>query len=188
MKYYRYRPDANNFAGIGFEWDFDSPEEKRVLGVHDIDHPVLVEWTPPVAHGFDDNPPTEGDFPSLSNYWRIPVMSQRAWDALRPLIGYCCEALPIIHPSGRPFSIIHVMETIDALDEERSELRRSQIDGRVNRVFKYAFRDNLLAGKHIFKLPLESGGELLIDDEFRQAVEKNGLQGLVFNPLPLADE
>jgi len=185
--YYRYDPDANNFAGIGFEWEIDSPEEKRVLGVHDIDHPVITAWPPPVAHGFDDNPPAEGDFPSLSNYNMIPVMSQRAWDALRPLIGYCCEPLPIIHPSGQPFYIIHVMETIDALDDERSELRQSQIDGRVNRIFKYAFRKDLLASKHIFKLPTKSGGELLVDDEFRKAVEQHGLQGLLFDPVQLVD-
>ena len=52
-------------------------------------------WVAPVANGFEDNPETEGDFPSLSNYNMIPVASQRAWETLRPLIGNCCEALPI---------------------------------------------------------------------------------------------
>jgi len=184
MNYYRYRPDADNFAGIGFEWEIDSSEEKRVLGVHNIDYPVIAEWTPPVAHGFEDNPPTEGDFPSLSNYWRIPVMSQRAWAALRPLIGDCCEALPIVHPSGQPFYIIHVMQTIDALDDERSELWRNPATGRVGDISCYAFKYELLAGKHIFKLPRESGGELLVDDEFRKAVEQHGLKGLLFHPVP----
>lgn len=186
MSYYLYRPDANNFAGIGFEWEIDSPEEKRVLGVHDIDSPVRTEWTPPTAHGFEDNPPTDGDFPSLSNYWRIPVMSQRAWDALHPLIGYCCEPLPTIHPSGQPFYIIHVMETIDALDEERSGLWRNPATGRVGDISRYALKHGRLAGKHIFKLPTKSGGELLVDDEFRKAVEQHGLQGLLFDPVHLA--
>lgn len=183
MDYYRYRPDANNFAGIGFDWEIDSPEEKRVLGVHDIDHPVIAEWTAPVAHGFKDNPTTEGNFPSLSNSWSIPVMNQFAWNALRPLIGYCCEALPIICPGGQPFYIIHVMETIDALDEERSVVKRYS-DGGVMRVISYSLKGDLLGGKHIFKLPRESGGELLVDNEFRKAVEEHGLQGLLFDPVP----
>jgi hypothetical protein len=43
----------------------------------------------------------------------------------------------------------------------------------------------MLVGKHIFKLPLESGAELLVDDEFRRLVESNGLRGLLFKELPL---
>jgi hypothetical protein len=183
MAYYRYRPDSNNFSGVGFQWAIDSPEERQVLDVHETDVSLAEAWVPPIAHGFGDNPLAHGDFPSLSNYWRIPVMSRRAWDVLCPLIGYCCEALPIVHPSGDAFCIVHVMATIDALDEEKSKLRRSQVDGRVNRVFEYAFRSERLAGKHIFKLPLNSGGELLVDEEFRRIVEANGLQGLLFDPL-----
>lgn len=185
MRYYRYRPDANTFAGIGFEWEIDSPEEKRVLGIQDIDRPVLVEWTPPAAREFEEKPLSYGDFPSLSNCWRIPVVSQRAWNVLRPLIGYCCEALPIVHPSGEPFYLIHVMETIDALDEGHSETTRNATTGRINRIYRYALKNDLLAGKHIFKLPLESSGELLVGDEFRKIVEEHSLRGLLFKPVPL---
>jgi len=188
MTYYRYRPDANNYAGISFYSGIPSPEHKRVLGIRRIDHSLLDEWVPPTAHGFEDNPPRDGDFPSLSDYNEIPVMSQRAWEALRPLIGYCCEALPFNHPSGDPFYIIHAMETIDCLDDERSELTRNATTGRVNQIFKYAFKPGMLEGKHIFKLPIESGGELLVDDEFRKVVEEHGLKGLQFKPLPMVGD
>jgi hypothetical protein len=79
------------------------------------------------------------------------------------------------------------MKTIDALDEERSELSRSRISGRVSRTYKYAFKPGLLIGQHIFKLPLMSGGELLVDDEFRRVVEDNNLKGLLLKPLPMVD-
>ncbi len=183
MNYYLYDPDSDNYAGIGVPHEDDA----RVTKVHYTDEPLLESWTPPVAFEFEDNPPTHGDFPSLVNYNMIPVMSQRAWDALRPLIGYCCEALPIIHPSGKPYYIIHVMDTIDALDEERSELTRNRVTGRVNRIYRYALKPELLRGKHIFKLPRESGGELLVDGAFRAAVEEHGLKGLLFNPIPLVE-
>lgn len=182
MGFYVYRPDANNFAGIGFSL----ADDERIVQVHDIDSPLADQWIAPVAHGFDDNPETEGDFPSLSNYWRIPVMSQRAWEALRSAIGYCCGALPIIHPTGKPYFIIHVMDTIDGLDCAKSELTRNASSGRVNRIFRYAFKHDMLQGKRIFKLPLESGGELIVDEDFRRAVETNGLKGLRFKELPVA--
>src|SRR5579864_3188956 len=109
MKYYRYQPDANGFAGIGFALD----DNERIVDVYFTDRPIADQWKVPDAHSFEDNPEVEGDFPSLSNYNKLPVMSQRAWDVLRPLIGYCCEVLPITHPTGKPYSIIHVMETVD---------------------------------------------------------------------------
>ena len=181
MKLYRYQPDANRFAGIGLSLT----DDERIVDVHFTDRPLADQWAAPAAHGFEDNPEKEGDFPSLSNYNMIPVMSQRAWDVLRPLIGCCCEALPIIHPTGKPYFIIHVMDTVDGLDCAKSELTRNASSGRVNRVFRYAFKREMLHGKHLFKLPLESGGELIVDEGFRAAVESNELKGLRFKELPV---
>src|SRR5687768_2477735 len=101
MRYYLYRPDANGFAGVGAA----SMDDERVVDVHYQDVPLAPNWKPIVVHGFEDNPSIEGDFPSLSNFWTIPVFSQRAWDKLCFLIGYCCEALPIVHPTQSPFYI-----------------------------------------------------------------------------------
>jgi len=182
MKYYVYRPDSNNYAGIGV-----SPgDESSVVDIHNQDARLSSTWTPVVVHGFDDNPVEEGDFPSLSNFWRIPVLSQKAWDVLRPLIGYCCEALPIIHPTGKPYFILHVMETVDGLDADRSEVKRFS-DGGIMRIVRYSLRQEMLQGKHIFKLPRECAGELIVDDDFRRAVEANGLKGLQFKELPMVE-
>lgn len=180
MPYYVYRPDANNFAGVGFS----IPDSVRVVQLHFTDRPVLADWATPVAHGFDDNPTTEGDFPSLSNFNEIPLMSQRAWETLRPLIGDWCEALPIVHPIGKPYFIIHCMATVDALDVAKSEVTRNATTGRVNRVFRYALKHDLVRGRHIFKLPRESGAELLVDDDFRRTAEGSGLKGLQFKEVP----
>ncbi len=188
MKYYQYDPNANEYAGLRFKWQLDSPEEKRVMRVHGTGNSVMADWVRPVAHGFDDNPPTEGDFPSLCNYSKIPVMSQRAWDALRPLIGYCCEALPIVHYTGDPYYIIHVMDILDALDEERSEYTRNGVTGRINQIYQYSFHYSRLQDKHIFQLPLKSGAGLIVSDVFRKSVEEHGLLGLRFQPVKLVED
>ena len=182
MSFYLYRPDANGFAGIGFSQD----DDERIVNVHYTDTPLADQWVAPVAHDFEDNPEPEGDFPSLSNFWRIPVMSQRAWDALHSLIGNCCEVLPITYSSNNLYSIIHVMKTVDCLDCAKSELIRNATTGRVSRIYRYSFNHNMMYGNHIFKLPLESGAELIVDDEFRRNVEASGLKGLRFNELPTA--
>jgi hypothetical protein len=179
MRYYRYRPNANDFAGIGFA----KVDNERIVDVHYTDTPLADSWAAPIAHGFEDESKLEGDFPSLNNLWRLAVASQRAWNILRPLVGYCCEALPIVHPTGNPYFIIHVMETIDCLDVAQSTFSHNATTGRINRVYHYVFKHENLHGKHIFKLPLECGSEMLVDDDFRGLVESNNLIGLQFDDL-----
>lgn len=179
MRYYKYTPDCT-IAGIG-----TTAENWDCLGhVYGWDAPLAAWWTPMVFHGFKEDPERQGDFPSLHDYPALPVFSQRAWDVLWPLIDCRWEALPIVHPSGKPFYIVHVMEVIDCVDLERSkvELYRS---GDVAEIERYCLKAEMLVGKHVFKTPIASGGELLLDDVFREAVEKNGLTGLEFRPLPM---
>jgi len=183
MQYYRYQPDANSFSGLGFS----SKHDEWIEQLHDSDMSLIDRWVTPVAHGFVDNPTIAGDFPSLSNFWRIPIFSQIAWDVLFPLIGYCCEALPIADANGHGYFVIHVMDTIQALDLAHAVVSRNATTGRVNRVFRYAFYADKVSEKHIFKLPLEVGGELIVDGDFRRTVEMNGLRGLLFNELPLIE-
>jgi len=186
MNFYRYDTAADRFTSIGVHWD----DRDRVLDLHYSDPSVSKDWEPPIAFGYEEHRDRPlSDFVTLSNYYPVPVVTQRAWELLKPLIGYCCEVLSVIHPSGQPhYFFIHVMETIDALDTERSTFTRNEVTNRINRIYKYAFKPGLLEGKHIFKLPLESGSDLLVDDEFRKVVEENGLKGLLFQPLPMADD
>jgi hypothetical protein len=179
MKYYVYRPDANHFNGVALDG-----ENSNVVKIRNIDHPILKSWTPVVVHDFEDDPGVEGDFPALSNYDELPVMSQRAWDALYSLIGPSCEALPVVHPSRQPYFIVHVLETVDCLDVGQSVVERYG-DGGIMQIVRYSFKLEKIHGQHIFKLPMESGGELIVDEEFQRAVEANGLKGLLFEQLPM---
>ncbi len=98
------------------------------------------------------------------------------------LVSGDCEALPIAHPSGE-YVMLHLPAELDALNVERSEVRRSQVDGRVSRVFRYCFDYGIVSNHHIFRLPVECGGETIVDDEFRHCVKENNLVGLRFEPL-----
>ena len=116
----------------------------------------------------------------------MPVFSQRAWDVLSAWIECRWEALPIVHPSGKPFYLIHVMEIIDCVDHARSELGFYH-DGSVARVNRYCLKPKLLAGKHVFRTPVESVDQLFVDDVFRQVVESHKLKGLKFHAIPRVD-
>ena len=118
------------------------------------------------------------------------MVSALAWTVLEPIIGDICEALPVVHPfkGAGKFFLLHVLRTIDALDESKSEVERRSIgDSRIRQIFRYSFRLAAIEGVHIFKLPNKSGSGLIIDDVFRDVVELNGLRGLRFRELTMAD-
>jgi len=185
MRYYLYTPSCA-VASIGAP----SAEHKRIVRIHYQDVPLASSWQPLAFHGFKEEKsmPQEGDFPALNDFCRIPVFSQRAWDVLRAAVDCRWEALPIIHPCGKQYYLIHVMETIDCVDVERSEGVQLFDDGRVMEIERYCLKTEVLAGKHVFKTPVATGAELFVDDVFREAVEKNGLKGLEFRPLPMVRE
>jgi hypothetical protein len=186
-RFYEYSPDVNSFASVGFAvGEPDEDDNSKVVKLHSTDVAIREHWENLTCHGFNDNPIEIGDFPSVANYSRIPMVSRRAWTVLQPVIGSMCEALPINSPFEGEYFLVHVLRTIDALDETSSEVeRRSVTDKRIRRVFGYAFRDNLIEGMHIFKLPNKTGSGLIVDDVFCKTVEDHGLRGLQFHELPM---
>jgi hypothetical protein len=187
QRYYAYEPDADAFAGVTFVNFSSEADERSVVDLHWDDSPYGATWKPLECVGFDDNPPRIGDFPSVSDYNRVPMMSSKAWESLRPVIANFCEPLAVKHPFQGEYFLVHVLRTINALDESRSEVeRRSFEDPRIRQVLQYAFKQDMIDGIHIFKLPNKSGSELIVDDLFRRTVEAKGLQGLIFRELPMA--
>ena len=116
VQYYHYDPDCS-VAGLGTaELTGDQLGE-----IYHCNEPVAPLWKPVRVKVLDKRPKEAGDFPVLYDYGRLPVFSQRAWDVLSATIACRWEALPIIHPSKKPFYLIHVMEMIDCVEHARSD-------------------------------------------------------------------
>ena len=118
MQYYRYDNDCS-VAGLGARPLMGDQLEE----LFDRNEPVASLWKPVRVKVLDKRPKEAGDFPTFYDYPDLPVFSQRAWDVLSATIACRWEALPIIHPSKKPFYFIHVMEVIDCIDHARSETR-----------------------------------------------------------------
>ena len=190
-RFYRYDPDSNSYAGVGFAvgaTEDDNDDDSKVARLHVDDTPTAAIWLPLTCRAPTKGSRKIGDFPSVANQRKIPMMSERAWLALASTIGDSCEVLPINHPFEGNYYLIHVMRTIPALDENTSVVeRRSARDKRICEIHCYAFHTDMIQSSHIFKLPNQQGGELIVDGVFRKIVETNRLQGLRFRELPLVD-
>jgi hypothetical protein len=182
MRYYRYShiTDSDNFADIQVS---NLPDSTDVGRVQWEDWPRASSWSPLAIteiYDVEDGRKQEfGDFPGLMNFCRVPVFSARAWEILSRRIDCRWEALPLVRPDGLQLYLIHVMETIDCVDLDRSEVTRYS-PGRVMQIERFCLKPEKLEEKHIFKTPEGSGLDLLVDDVFREIVQQHGLRGLEF--------
>jgi len=187
MRYYRYENSLGfDFAGIEVA---DLPDGGIVKQLRWDNSPRVSSWTPLTITDVDDveedgTKLEPGDFPGLSNYCALPVFSGRAWEVLSRHIDCRWEALPLIPPAWTQLYLIHVMETIDCVDLDRSEVTRYSSGG-VMQIERFCLKRETLEGKHIFKTPQGSGLDLLVDDVFREIVLQNGLRGLQFREIPM---
>lgn len=123
------------------------------------------------------------DFPSLGA--ATPVLSERAWTILEPILGASVEALPLLCADTGPLFILNVLDVVsDALDLDASELGRLD-DGLIFWVRSYVLRRRAVEGHAMFKLAEIPLGEVLIAGEVRRAVERHGLVGLSFGDVTL---
>jgi hypothetical protein len=107
--------------------------------------------------------------------------NDRAWKILEPLIKQNVKLFPIGYKQQNYF-LIKVINIIDCLDYTRADVLRCPETERVLGINKYAFKEDLIQNEHLFALP-EMRFDILASQEFKDSVEKNGLEGLLFRQL-----
>ncbi len=108
----------------------------------------------------------------------LVLLSARAREHLDEVLGATCEFLPVLADSERMF-VMNVTTVINALDEERSSIRRFA-DGGVREVQRYSFRWALLEEARAFRLPQLLGPSFFLTQTVHDTVEREGLSGFVF--------
>ena len=123
------------------------------------------------------------DFPSFELYTLIA--NERGWQALRPLIEKAVEALPILHPSGKPYYVLNVTRIIDCLFLDKCETNRlpNDPDAYFSSIYTYAFDENTVRDEHLFRCPQMKELEIYASSELKNSVERNGLTGLRFTKI-----
>jgi hypothetical protein len=138
--------------------------------------PVPMEWKPARVRKNRGKPV---DFIGLMGHGL--AFSDRAAEALAPLIGYTIELLPLAYDGPGRFQVVNILDIVDCLDEERSKVRRYS-DGEIMIVEKYAFKPGSTDGHHLFKCK-QCLLHDLVSAEFKALVEEKGLVGAYFKPV-----
>ena len=181
MDIYKFDLDSNKYHGLIYPDDstddiFDSFEGQSLIGT----------WVPVVMEV--DETQEKGDFPSFE----VPIISERAWKVLQPLINKDVEALQVtveqeyFGEMGGQYFALNVISIIACLDEQKSEFVRYS-DGSIMRVSKYVFLPDRLKDIHFFKIRAEdnvfSHYEFYVSEEFKNLVELHELKGLFFSKV-----
>lgn len=137
-------------------------------------------------------------------HWRSVVLSQRAVDALGPLLSDVGVFYPLnVKGAPQAYWLFVITNVIDCLDEDSSEGRLTEIPLNILRAnnydldsiywepdVKFSFLDKVklkteaLEGRNsiLFSLPHYGNEYIFVNDDFRLAVEKNELVGFVLIP------
>jgi hypothetical protein len=136
--------------------------------------PVRVELASP-EEGVEAR---RADMPWLGSYGL--VVTDRARPVLEEALADDVEFLPLVCDE-EDLWLVHACRVVDALDEERSALKRFPSTGRVMRVMRYAFREEVVGGLRCFRIPQRVA--IFVTDDVVASAHAAGLTGVRFRPV-----
>ncbi|MFM9265242.1 imm11 family protein [Tychonema sp. BBK16] len=176
MKVYYPKPDVNNYDTI-----LALNEEDEILLLHFLGdlhwYEVPEVWQPIPAEVYSKGKP--GDFPAIVGFHL--TLSERALRILQPIMGESVELLPVVCTTGEQYFAIRVLDVVDCLDYSRALVRRYPNSDRVMVIDSFAFKDGCISDRNIFRLP--ELNRALVSQAFKDCVENNGLEGLIFKQV-----
>jgi A nuclease family of the HNH/ENDO VII superfamily with conserved AHH len=130
-------------------------------------------WRVPDARWERDTGRPIPDFEMLTD---LPVVTTEAYEALQPVLDGRGEVLPLDVTDGPDAVAFNVTRVIDALDEERSEIKRFS-SGRVMRVARPVFIPDRVKDETVFRVTTYPR-TVYVTDRFLEAAEAIGLEGM----------
>jgi hypothetical protein len=162
---------------VNFDQDYEKYFKERFNSIT----PLEDVWEEVKIYTLEEG--ESSDCPKFWGHSAAPVFSERALDVTQDFLKDKVEVLPLAHPEKNYFAI-HVMNAIDAIDYNRAVIRQLRSGLRVG-FEKYAFIKEKVKGEHIFRIFLDDRirSMVFVSNEFKEAVESNGLVGFQFNEV-----
>lgn len=166
--------DSDNFDSV----DFINKEDVKLFIDHFKGERFTGNWIPLNVKYTDYRKKPHSDFPSLTG--TVPIFSERALQILFPLIEKDVEVLELNTPVQKLY-LINVINKIDCLDREKSELFFFS-NGAIKNIKNITFKEEKIGNSHIFKMP-EWRVRTYVSDVFKETVIKNNLVGIKWTEL-----
>ncbi|MBA4601974.1 imm11 family protein [Thermoactinomyces mirandus] len=181
MKVYKLSPDYR-FKSMMYYSNKDAEYFTYVYDHYWNKEPITPIWKPirlKVSEIDKDNPNPLPD--CLLMLGDVLIFSEKGKSHVKRHLSDYGEFLPLISECGS-FYAFHLLEQINALDEEKSEVLRFKSSGRIKRITNYVFKPNQIASRLLFKIP-QNPAAIFVTDEFLSLICDSGLQGFDFKFL-----
>jgi hypothetical protein len=122
-----------------------------------------------------------GDFPCFP----VPVISQKAKNVLEKHIDDLIQIFPLDTGKLGNYYFINIFNVIDCLDKEKSELiYLSENSSTIYKIKKAIFNNSLNnENSRIFIIKELLGGNIFINEEIKNIIEDNQLEGFVIKEV-----
>jgi hypothetical protein len=185
MAVFRIREDVNRYEWLtlaNFDEVFESVYQKF------DGWPMKESWPQLYVEGYreeDDEPEcSSGDFRYVSGLSPGIVLSKHAVDVLGPILVGNGELLPI-HYSGAALFFFNVTCLADVLNFDKSDVVCFSTGG-ILTVERYVFDADKIPSNDLFKIAQMPLGDTFVSEKFKEMVEENELEGLLFHPVEIA--
>jgi hypothetical protein len=121
------------------------------------------------------------DFPWLPE--GLLTFREKAMEVLKDMLKKYGELLPLVTEKGEILYLHNATLVLpNALDEDKTVFYRVEGIDRILGVRKAVFREDVVRGVDMFRLPFTSSGTY-VSDRFVDLVNKHNLKGLEFRPM-----
>jgi hypothetical protein len=182
MKVFRIRLNSNDFLSF-------LPADPTIwqTDLLKLDcKPKLPAWKPPAVYAVTPKLKQGNFFHLCSGAF---VVDSSACEALRTILEMAGELLPLPHQDAL-FHLVNVLQCVNCLDEQNTEWVLGKTTNAKIRIKEYHFHANRFSESTLFKIPETALGEVLTlsgvkdpKDEFKSLVERQGLQGIIFEEV-----
>jgi len=184
MEYYIVSPDLDSYFPVGPSPDVDL----LVIMDHLRDTAPYTSWVSMNLEVLSENDygESEGVSERLAdlmdfNASGIHVISERSRALLANLLDFSCDLLPV-SLNGERYYLNHVLDVLDALDVQRSEIERFA-SGNIKCINRYVLKGSVIGNRDIFRLIGIRWQLVFVSGRFMEAVKTAGLSGFVFAPV-----
>ena len=173
MKIWRLAADVNQYANFTSNPKLTHDQMLSFDGRSKIEH-----WNPPVLQRIESDSSPVGDAVGFDMGF---LVSENAVSLFSDLCPKSIEFLPLYY-GNTEYYIPNVLGVVDCLDRQKSKcLYSSGSKQRVLMVNKYAFNEDLIDGKCIFRLKDEPFRGPFVTEKIVSAIRSSGLSGFCFD-------
>jgi hypothetical protein len=140
--------------------------------------PISDVWQRMKITLFDEYEGLKLDLHDMLFFLFAPAFNEKAMRALYPVISQAGELLPATVGSTT-YQVLNVTRFIDCLDRRRTNALFSMHD-LISEYRTLVFREELLTGQYIFKVPQLPKTNVFVTNAFVDLVGKHNLTGLEF--------